>query len=314
MTERREMSMKLTWLIGILILLAVGCGSGESVAPASVPTPIPGSDIAKLEQLVTRLFTQRSTIAPDDEGAPQILVGKMPPNFGVLIPDGAYILGSVLQSDDSFQAIVDLPFELPEGEAVFTAALAEAGWREQRRPDQPGFTTRRSVPLVYCSSGDTLLYVSLSESPVENFTEARIRAAKFDNVPRSVCPEDVAHEVLSSSETPELPSLSSPDGVIASGSRSTAARAMGLDGSASASLTVTLKTDLSAADLEEHYREQLEALDWELLEQGAAGPVASSVWRVTTEGGEERRGLLWVVEGPAEDQRTASIEVWRPGK
>ena len=313
MTERREMSMRLTWLIGVTIMLAVGCASGESAAPASVPTPIPGSDIAKLEQLVTRLFTQRSTIAPDDEGAPKILVGKMPPNFGVLIPDGAYILGSVLQSDDSFQAIVDLPFELPEGEAVFTAALAEAGWREQRRPDQPGFNTSRSVPLVYCSSGDTLLYVSLSESPVENFTEARIRATKFDNVPR-VCQEDGAPEVLSSSETPELPSLSSPDGVIASGSRSSAARAMGFDGSASASLAVTLNTDLSAADLEEHYREQLEALDWELLEQGAAGPVVASTWRFTAEGGEFRRGLLWVVEGPEVDQRTAFIEVWRPGK
>jgi len=89
---------------------------------------------------------------------------------------------------------------------------------------------------------------------------------------------------------------------------------MGFDGSASASLAVTLKTDLSAAFLEEHYREQLEDLGWELLEQGAAGPVAASVWLVTTGGGEERRGLMWVVEGPAEDQRTASIEVWRPGK
>lgn len=305
--------MRLIWLIGILILLAIGCASGESAAPASVPTPIPGSDIARLEQLVTRLYTQPPGVSPKLGGAPQILVGKMPPNFGVRIPDGAYILGSVLQSDDSFQAIVDLPFELPEGEAVFTAALAEAGWREQRRPDQPGFNTSRSVPLVYCSNGDTFLYITLSESPVENFTEARIQATKFDNVPR-VCQEDAAPEVLSSSETPELPSLSSPEGVIASGSRSSAARAMGFDGSASASLTVTLKTNLSAVFLEEHYRRQLEDLDWELLEQGAAGPVAASNWRFTTEGGEERRGLLWVVEGPGEDQRTASIEVWRPGK
>ena len=89
---------------------------------------------------------------------------------------------------------------------------------------------------------------------------------------------------------------------------------MGFDGSASASLTVTLETNLSAVFLEEHYRRQLEDLDWELLEQGAAGPVAASNWRLTAEGGEERSGLLWVVEGPGEDQRTASIEVWRPGK
>ncbi|MCH8989457.1 MAG: hypothetical protein IIA92_11710 [Chloroflexi bacterium] len=310
--------MRLTWLIAILMLLAVGCASGESVAPASVPTPIPGSDIAKLEQLVTRLFTQPSTIAPDDEGEPQILVGKMPPNFGVRIPDGAYILGSVLQNDDSFQAIVDLPFDRSEGEAFFTAALAEAGWREQRRPDQPGFNTSRSVRLVYCSSGDTLLYIFLSESPVENFTEARIQATKFDNVPRSVCQEDAATEVSPFGESPDLPSLSSPAGIISSRTRNSASStfvgASAGGASASAGMGVTFATDLSAADLEEHYREQLEALDWELLEQGAAGPVVASTWRFTTEEGEGRRGLLWVVEGPGVDQRTAFIEVTRPVK
>ena len=311
--------MRLTWLIGILILLAVGCASGESLAPASVPTPIPESDIARLEQLVTRLYTQTLGVSPQIEEAPQILVGKMPPDFGAQMPDGAYIFGSVLQSDDSFLAIADLPLGQPEVVEFFKAALTDAGWREQRRPDQPGFNTSRSFPSAYCSGGDTLLYIFLRESPVENFTEARIQVQKFDNVPR-VCPEDAHTEEPKLGESPQLPSLNSPAGAISTRSRSSAsstfaeASRSGAVASATAGTEVTITTELSAADLENHYREQLVALDWELLEKGAAGPVVASTWRFTTEEGESRRGLLWVVEGLAEDQRTASIEVWRPVK
>ena len=90
------MHVRMTWLFGILMLLAVGCTSNESTDRASGPATMPAIDMAKLEQLVTRLFTQPSGFYSKYEGEPQILVGELPPDFGVRVPDGAIIFGSVV--------------------------------------------------------------------------------------------------------------------------------------------------------------------------------------------------------------------------
>lgn len=308
--------MRFTWLIGILMLLTVGCASDGSGDRTSNPTPIATADVAKLEQLVTRLYTQPAGVLPKYEGTPHILVGELPLDFGVRLPDGANIFGSVVHSNNSFQAVVDLPLDRSEGEAFFVAALAEAGWRDQRDPDEAGFITSSNYPLGYCSGGDILLYIFLSDSPVENFTEARISATNLDNLPRSVCEEDEDSVYPADGEMAYLPTLKAPAGVISLGGQASAVNQRNDPSRPGprASIEITLSTEISAADLEEYYREQLDGLDWELLEQGTMGPVAASTWRFTDEAGEGHLGLLWVVEGPGVDWRTAFLEVTRPVK
>ncbi|MCI0903532.1 MAG: hypothetical protein J4N75_08540, partial [Chloroflexi bacterium] len=60
----------------------------------------------------------------------------------------------------------------------------------------------------------------------------------------------------------------------------------------------TLVTDLPAAALEEHFRDQLAASGWVIDAQGAGGPTAWSTWRFVGSEGKPWVGLLLVVDLP----------------
>ncbi len=310
--------MRLVSLIGILLVLAMACTTSDAPVASSAPVRI--IDGAQLEQFVKRLYTRPAGVSPEIQGEPQILLGELPPGFDVRSPDGTSVLGSVVHGDSSFQAILDAPMERQEAQKFYSEALVEAGWRGQNRPEQRGFTgSSESIPLGFCSDKNIVLYMFLSDSPIDGFTEARIQGTNYDDLLPSICDERAVGEQsrgpvssvprqISSDDV--LPSLKSPGGVI---SMRTSTGMSRNESESSATSEVSLNTEMSAADLEEHYRKQLEDLNWDLVEKGATGPVAVSTWRFIDEDGEDLWGLLWVVEGPHEDQRTALIKVTRLG-
>lgn len=75
------MHMRLPWLLGLLTLLAVSCTSAESADRAPIPTSTPTTDIVRLEQRVTGVFTHPTPV----DLAPQ--VGEPSPRA----PDGELV-------------------------------------------------------------------------------------------------------------------------------------------------------------------------------------------------------------------------------
>ena len=90
---------------------------------------------------------------------------------------------------------------------------------------------------------------------------------------------------------PDLPTLKVPAGPAPVDSGSGAGRD-NVHGDA------TLVTDLPAAALEEHFRDQLAASGWVIVGQGAGGPTAWSTWRFVRSDGKPWVGLLLVVDMP----------------
>ena len=314
--DSKESHIRIVYLLGILTLLAMGCMSKETLEPAPTPVPTHLTDSAKLERFIKRMFSHSMRPGSQANGEPQIFLGEMPSDFDVQVPEDADIIGSLVQGDKSFQAIVDTPMDQGEAAKFYSEALATAGWLEQPRHEQGGFTSAsEGVSLGFCSNENFVLYLTLSDSPVENLTEVRLRTTNFSGFPRSPCDQD---EGMGRSEArltlvgDILPTLGSPAGARSTGGSYSSA-SMGFSDKSVRSET-TLNTGLSAVELEEHYRKQLEDLDWKLVEKGAEGPMAISTWRLTDEKGNERWGLLWVVEGPEEDRRTAVIQVTLPGR
>ena len=301
--------MKVIFILGILTLLAMGCTS--SPTPTAMPVPTPITESARLEQFVKRLLSP-STMGPGVPtiAEPQILLGELPPDFDVPVPEGADVLGSLVQSDRSFQAILDLPMDQGESGEFYVAALHDAGWSERSRGSRGGFTSAGNVPFAFCSGDNTMLTLTLSESPIEGLTEVRFFTFNVKGMGRSPCDQSRKGGARLDMISPtgfKLPTLRSPAGVRETGSSS---------GSSHNSVRseVSLITDMSAVDLEEHYRRQLLELGWELAEQAAAGPLAVSTWRFANTEGQEHSGLLWALEGPEENNRTAVIQVSLPNR
>jgi hypothetical protein len=97
-----------------------------------------------------------------------------------------------------------------------------------------------------------------------------------------------------------LPALYAPEGV--------AVQATGFSGGPDHVATeAAAETDRSVAELEAHFAQQLVGAGWLRQDGAAQGPLAWSTWRLPDEG--EWSGFLYVLEGPAENERALAVRV-----
>lgn len=197
----------------------------------------------------------------------QIYVGELPPKarleFRLPMPPGTRVVGSTASptTDETFDwvslylssAHTDFDFQ-----AYYRRVFRELGWRQGQTYDQTGFLPSNiegpDGSLTFCHRGKnkgTDIYLSFMNKPQMTLIDAQISiysnqsnwgACEMDNsyveppLPALVAPEE------SETETLDMFSGSSP---------------VGNGGS-----LIILKTELTGADLLEHYTEQLELSGW----------------------------------------------------
>ena len=255
----------------------------EQAAPEAplVPSTIP-ENMEALEELVRRFsYTERRQVRLLPEG--------LPSHFNIPLPPWTRVVGSVVFADEDdlpkeTYIILDVAMEPNEVDRFFQEELSKSGWLYPKLVlpvfvSPEGESDRSRVYTPFCNEEDNLSMFLNVIPRQEQRSEVHLRLIGWN---RAFCDREAP---------PDLPTLKVLAGPAPVDWGSGAGRD-NVDGDA------TLVTDLPAAALEEHFRDQLAASGWAIVAQGAGGPTAWSTWRFVRSDGKPWVGLLLVVDLP----------------
>lgn len=271
-------------------LVAAGTLRAQAVNPPMVP----------LELVQTLAFTPFA-----DAASPDVLVGRLPDDIAdvVAVPADGRIIGSLVFRHNAVSAVA-----VPGPEQAMLdstkARLMAAGWTKYDPPQQRGFASNRYMRTTYCL-GDTLsLNMRGGRDPDGGrsvlFVSASSRTASICRTQQPATSRRTAGPSL-------IPSLTPPEGSMASGSGAGS-------GSGEEYARARVRTDLSAAQLIEHYDAQLQAAGWTLIQRLTADDAAVATYRVTDPEGAAWQGVLTAATPSAESAtspRFLSLRVLR---
>ncbi len=297
----------------IALVFAAACGNGDDEA-RNEQTPsqpeVAGSE-SELARLVRRMFSFRYPGAPDP-GEVQVLAGRLPDELPVELPmpDDADVVGSVVRGDENVEIVLDVPGEPESVLDAYGERLAAAGWSE---PEFGGPPTGGFAPAdgafgsTFCRDGeDPYLTVSAFALGDGDMSDVRLSLSSGSEG-FSPCEEQMVPPGPPGGVQGLIPRLEAPrDSTMTGGGE-------GGGGGDSWYSSSTLKTEMSVADLEEHYRAQLEDAGWNRDDSGAGGPAAWSTWTFTDEG-DRWSGVFLVLDIPEqEDTRFLYLRIQRLG-
>ncbi len=294
----------------IALFFAASCGATDDEARTE-QTPsqpeVAGSE-SELVRFVQRLLDFRYPGGPEP-GKVQILAGQLPEDMPVELPmpRDAEVVGSVARGDQNVEIILDVPGEPQSVLDAYEEQLVAAGWRE---PELDGPSGGGFVPAdgafasLFCREQEEP-YLSVSAFTLDNRGMSDVRLS-LNSAPEDYSPCD------------ERSVLPGPPGIFGLIPRLEAPRdatmlegGEGGGGGNSWYSSSTLKIEMSLADLEEHYREQLEKAGWSREDSGASGPMAWSIWTFTDEG-DRWSGVFLALDVPGEeDARFVYLRVQR---
>lgn len=300
---------------------------------AAGPTPAQAqqaSDATLLQELAERLL---SYPFPGPGGVPvpvQLLPGALPADLPLTLPQppGSMLIGSAVRPSFA-RSFVPLPLQsnggppAPTGEGIdivldapgapadilafYKGAMAELGWSPPPASSQgpggflPSFQTGSNAS--FCQSADGP-WLSVSAFPVSGGpTDVRIHVDTGNPGP---CSSPVFPQPSGPLGFGVLPSLQAPPNVPVSPTG-------GGGGPGRFSSEALAVTDMSTADLEAFYAQELTASGWTQTDSRDDGSLSWSTWSVPpTMGVDDYQGFLMVRAGPGDGQRTLYLEVASP--
>ncbi len=302
------------FMIALCVLLVAACGNGDDEA-RNEQTPsqpeVAGSE-SELVRLVRRMFSFRYPGAPEP-GEVQVLAGKLPDELPVELPmpDDADVVGSVVQGDENVEIVLDVPGEPESVLAAYEERLAAAGWSEPEfgGPPEGGFVPADGAfGNSFCREGEEP-YLTVTAFALDDGDMSDVRLSlNSSSEGFTPCDEQMVPPGPPGTGVQGLiPRLEAPrDATMLEGGE-------GGGGGDSWYSSSTLKTEMSVADLEQHYREQLEKAGWNREDSGAGGPAAWSTWTFTDDG-DRWIGAFMVLGFPdEEDARFVYVRVQRLG-
>ena len=266
--------------------------SSPDATPGEVE--VVGGDDESLREFIGRALTRRYPGA--EEGDTRIMIGLLPDDlpFDLPIPEGSRIIGSIVRGDPTgTEIILDVPLNPEEVINFYHEALIEEGWVVP--PEQAygyGFVSEPWPSQTFCYNDDEVVLamsaVEISDEP----TDVRINIQSPAQY--SPCGPEGVHWMDESYGL--IPTLTSPPGalVLSGGSGS---------GQIEASVTASLKTDLTAEDLANHYGVLLSEASWTPGERGTSEQVSWSSWTIKDEDGDEWGGVLIILESPSDPEK-----------
>lgn len=300
------------FLIAFLVALVAACGNGgdEATIQQTPSQPEVAGSESDLVRLVRRMFSFRYPGAPDP-GEIQVLAGRLPEELPVELPmpDDAEVVGSVARGDENVEIVLDVPGEPESVLDAYEERLAAAGWSEPEFGGPPGggfVPADGAFGSTFCRDGEEpYLTVSAFALGDDDMSDVRL-SLNSSSEGFTPCNERFAPGPPEISGL--IPRLEAPrDATMLEGGE-------GGGGSDSWYSSSTLKTEMSAADLEEHYRAQLQDAGWDREDSGAGGPAAWSTWTFTDDDGDAWSGVFLALDLPAqEDTRFLYLRVQRPG-
>jgi hypothetical protein len=269
-------------------------------------------DPAQLRELAERLLSSPFAGPGGDTRRARLLVGSLPElSFELPLPADARVIGSVVRPSsaqgpgvsprgESIEIVLDVPASGSDVPASYEQTLVEHGWTApalgRNRP--PGGFVASSVAMgsTYClSDAGPVLSVS---SAGRSTTTLDLRLRIETGAPGPCGAAALAPPPLPV-ETELLPPLRAPDGVRL--------QSMGGSGGPSFRTSYALaETEMTLAELEARFAEQLATAGWTRRAGGADTLLAWSAWTVPGDG--ERTGLLTVQAGPGAAYRTLHIQ------
>jgi hypothetical protein len=253
-----------------------------------------GGDEISLREFIGRALTYPYPGAEEQETV--ISIGLLPEELPVELPlpEGSRVIGSIARGESvGTEIILDVPMKPEAAIAFFREGYTGAGWSELSEAAYgTGFVSASSPSQTFCYDEDEIMiYISAREIPDEP-TDVRVNIQR--QVGYSPCDPDSTHGMDDAYFL--IPSLTSPSGTLVQTGGSSS-------GQGEASVTASLKTDLSADELAEHYGGQLSAAGWMLGESGSTKHDSWSYWTIEDEEGTEWGGFLIIVESPANPEK-----------
>ncbi len=271
--------------------------------PGEPPEPsitVVGGEGDQLLAFVKRWLTPRYPGAPSPAEI-TLWVGKLPENlpFDLPLPEDVTVIGSLVRGEfGETQIFLDAQRSAQEIVDFYMQALQDQGFTKPAIPETPGmvFAPSQASPSPLCSP-DKKFFIQISAFDIPNQpTDVRINI--YSDRGFGPCQMPSPRRGLPSSV---LPQLTQPANVTMHGSG-------GGGGDRSVYASADLKTKLSPAELAAHYRPQLEASGWELLEESQTDAVAWSTWAFTDEQDRKWRGMLLIAKLPtSSDSRYALL-------
>lgn len=294
-------------VVGIMCLVAglvALSSSGEAMTRADQ-----GSDAAALE--LAQRYIARGGIENTD-----LLAGQVPGDlpFTLTLPPNSRVVGSVVSHVGtrviSWEVILDVPGAPPDATAFYRQNLTDSGWTTPppflgrafssgflfRGPSStatPAAPTRTVTPnpvnfASFCQpSGNGS--VNITARPLANgMSDVHVQIETFG----ARC---IANRPSRSAL--QLPALAAPSGVI-----------VFPNGSGDSSSDATARTEMSAADLEDFYAQQLTAAGWQRISGDVHGTLAWSLWNVPTKNG-DMQGYLSILEIPGQQIRDLHLQI-----
>jgi hypothetical protein len=251
------------------------------------------SDEQLLHTLTQRLLTSPYAGGPAEEI--QILVGQLPPALPIELPlpEKARIIGSLVRGDHGVQIVLDVDQPADAVVAFYRAQLEPAGWQEFDWPMRPGGFGFGWV--IFCQSrrGPSLTVSAFEAEGV--WTDVRLNLQTDPHQSPCAMPDRAYGRITS-----PIPNLQAPARARMYGGGSSGG------GGNSWHSTATLETGLDAAALATHYKQQLQAAGWEIVDQGRAGSSAWSTWRFRDDEGDTWVGTLLILDAPGKADRRAA--------
>jgi hypothetical protein len=251
-----------------------------------------GTSDAAVRKLLERVFLRHQYGWVPYGPAPRLLVGELPPDWDIPLPQAAVVVGSLVNSEFQTEVVLDVPAEPEEAVAAVEQDLTAQGWRSSQ--EMFGMRAGGFVPAdmpapqamrLLCDE-QRRRHLQASAGPGEGgLADLRLH---LDSDPDNfaICEGDGWRR---RAKTSIFPALTPPPGMSHRGGGG------GSSGGSSHTQT-TLRGDLQVDAVENHYRQQLAAAGWQLSEHAASGRWAWSAWDFTDERGDPWTGLLTVAE------------------
>ncbi|MGB2894693.1 MAG: hypothetical protein WBB65_00840 [Anaerolineales bacterium] len=272
----------------------------QQVEVVSQPVALPGDvevvggDEESLREFIGRALTYPYPGAEEHDTV--ISIGLLPEKLPIELPlpEGSQVIGSIIRGEAAgTEIILDVPLKPGEAIDFYKKSFTREGWSElSEEAYGTGFVSEPWPSQTFCYGDEEIvIYISAVEIP-DKPTDVRVNI--LGQVGHSPCDPDSTHGMDDAYFL--IPSLKSPSGTLVQTGGSSS-------GQNEASVTASLKTDLSAEELADHYSGQLSDAGWALGEHGSTKHESWSSWTIEDEEGAEWGGFLIVVESPTDPEK-----------
>lgn len=296
--------MRNLWMLCFALCLPLTLHAQEASRTESVP-----------RELVLALIGFR---APE-EAAPEIRVGRAPPEFpSSALPPQARVLGSLIRRSSlptqvgitSSTVVIVSPEEPDSALDLMEQGLLRIGW-ESLSFDRPmgGFVIREiRSPRVFCKGE---LFLNISARPRDGERGSLLHATQDSGRPgpcdrEKLGPSPLPPPGARMPPMPPIPQLHVPEGATSEGGGITG---RGRDHWES---STRLQTPRSAQDLVAHYSAQLQQGGWTPVSRASGRGMATQTFRVQDPTGQTWHGVLLAVTLPGTGQYEVIFRAMRP--